>query len=72
MSLKSAPYYWVECDDCGLSAEEGGDYAAWALEAVARDNAYNADFCELEVPGEALQHFCYDCAEKRGYLEEDQ
>jgi len=29
VSLKSAPYYWVECDRCGVSAEDGGDFTAW-------------------------------------------
>lgn len=32
MSVKSAPYYWLECDepDCGNISTEGSDYTAWS------------------------------------------
>lgn len=77
MSLKSAPYYWVECDGCGLSAEEGTDHAAWQQEWVAYQNAEDADFRAVPQFGgqEGLTlpdlHYCLDCAEKRGLNEEE-
>ena len=46
MSLKSAPYYWIECDHpgCGARSTEGGDYAAWADHGAAYDEAVNEDW----------------------------
>jgi len=43
MTIKSAPYFWYECDweDCGLSASEGGDYSAWSEEDGAMVEAEN-------------------------------
>ena len=35
MSLRSAPYWWYECDRCGVSAQDGSDYSAWQEKAAA-------------------------------------
>lgn len=39
MAIKSAPYYWLECDGCGEHAEYG-DYTAMSDEVGAVDAAY--------------------------------
>jgi hypothetical protein len=70
MSLKSAPYYWVECDRCGIKASEGCDIEAWRQDWAAYDDASNADFKEVQQGSEATLHFCIDCAEKLGMLDE--
>jgi hypothetical protein len=35
--LRSAPYYWAECDCCAANLQEGDDFAAWAQDDVALD-----------------------------------
>ena len=42
MPVKSAPYYWIECDNCGERCDYG-DYAAWGEidQAVAATDAYD-------------------------------
>lgn len=57
MSIKSKPYYWVECDfpDCGVSAQEGSDYTAWGDVDTAEETARDADWWTSEG-GE--QHYC--------------
>lgn len=55
MSLKSAPYYWVECDFPGCGERpDYGDYAAWADSEFARDNL---DDWLLDVDGTG-QDYC--------------
>lgn len=57
MSLKSAPYYWVECDAPGCTERpEYGDYSAWADESSAREYPYDwvvdyngKDYCEAHT-----------------------
>jgi hypothetical protein len=46
MSIKSEPYYWVECDepDCGTKSTEGGEHSAWSEEDVAVQEAYDSDW----------------------------
>jgi hypothetical protein len=46
MSIKSAPYYWIECDqpDCGEKSTEGGDHSAWSDINGAEEDAYNSDW----------------------------
>lgn len=56
MSIQSAPYYWVACDVCGISAQEGSDYTAWK----------DRDTCEIEPEAsgwhiEGGNHVCEDC-----------
>lgn len=55
MTIKSAPYFWAECDRCGESAAQG-DYSAW------RD----PDSAEIEADGgdwycEGGNHVCDQC-----------
>lgn len=59
MSLKSKPYFWVECDwpGCGANAQEGSEYAAWGETSAARDSANDAGWWQSE--GEALD-YCED------------
>lgn len=55
MSIKSAPYYWVECDGCGARCEYG-DFSAMADPGAAVDGAYDD---EWSVQGE--RHHCPSC-----------
>jgi len=56
MSIKSAPYYWVECDGCAVSAAEGGDYSAWSDKASAEIEPEAMDWLKI-----AETHYCEDC-----------
>lgn len=38
MPIKSAPYYWLECDNCGGLADYD-DFSAWKDETSAIDQA---------------------------------
>lgn len=55
MSVKSEPYYWLECDepDCGAKSTEGGDYTAWSEVFEAEEEAYNSDWGRVEG-----KHYC--------------
>lgn len=37
MTVKSEPYYWIECDDpgCGVKSADLGDYSAWGDDSQA-------------------------------------
>jgi hypothetical protein len=48
MSLKSAPYYWLECDRCGDKSTEAGDFSAWAEPQGAHDEAGNSGWTEID------------------------
>lgn len=56
MSVKSEPYYWLECDgpECGRKSTEYGDHTAWAEEHMAEEEAENGDWA-LTDEG---KHFC--------------
>jgi hypothetical protein len=43
MSLKSAPYWWVDCDNCGERCDYG-DFAAWAEVDHAIDGAIESEW----------------------------
>lgn len=58
MSLKEAPYYWVVCDECGVSANAETDYAAWAEPGTAYDSAIDAEF-SLGIDG---KDYCWKCS----------
>ena len=53
--LKSDPYYWVECDNCGERCEYG-DFAAWSDFGMAIDGAINSDWTEKDG-----KHHCPSC-----------
>lgn len=57
MTIKSAPYYWVECDECNTRHEPGGgEYSALAKAADAIDEAETDDWT---TDGE--RHHCPTC-----------
>jgi hypothetical protein len=53
--IKSAPYYWVECDKCGARCEYG-DFSAMSDAGAAVDDAVSDDWT---ARGE--QHHCPSC-----------
>jgi hypothetical protein len=62
MSAKSRLYYSIECDfpGCGASAQEGGDYSAWADLDTAVDEAREADWISDERGDYCILHTVYD------------
>ena len=60
MTLKSAPYWWVECALCKTKASEGGDYSAWSDKDGAISEAEGQDFREVEPD----TWRCPDCGRK--------
>lgn len=56
MAIKSAPYYWVVCDVCGVSAQEGSEYSAWGDKGGAEEMVLDSDW---HVEGG--NHLCEDC-----------
>jgi hypothetical protein len=61
MSIKSKPFYWLECDEpgCGVKSTEGGEFDAWSDAHQAVDDADASDWL---ITGVA--HFCFDHAAK--------
>lgn len=55
MSLKSAPYYWLECDGCGEHCDYG-DFSAMANSGCAIDGALDD---EWTTDGE--KYHCPEC-----------
>lgn len=41
--IKSAPFYWCECDACGESQTHDGDISAWAQEDIAVQDVRDSD-----------------------------
>lgn len=67
MSLKSRPYYWVECDECESSAQEDSDYTAWSDQGDAIDFATDDGWLMFDKPlANGKQHFCQEC--QRPYI----
>jgi hypothetical protein len=56
MSVKSKPFYWLECDECAHSSQDDGDYSAWAHESTAIDEANDSGW--LIEDG---RHLCESC-----------
>ena len=48
MSIKSAPYYWMVCDGCGVSAQDGQEFTAWQDKAGAVASACDAGWLTTE------------------------
>ena len=46
MSVKSAPYYWLECDEpgCGAKSTESSEHTAWSDLDGAIGQAEGADW----------------------------
>lgn len=58
MSIKSAPYYWLECDGCGVRhAPGGGEYSAMADAAYVVDEAVDED----DWTTDGQRHHCPTC-----------
>lgn len=56
MSLKSEPYYWLECDGCGAKSTECGEYGAYSDPSGAQDDAEGNDWSERDG-----KDYCADC-----------
>ena len=62
MAIKSAPFYWVECDGCG-TRHKYDDHIAWVTKDQAVDIAHESDWLiggYGDAP-EALGHYCWEC-----------
>jgi hypothetical protein len=59
MPLKSAPYYWVECDKCGGRADYG-DYAAWMDASSAVEQLDDSGWLTINSEKGEL-YYCTDC-----------
>ncbi len=65
MSLKSAPFWWVICDDCGASAQESSDVSAWMRQDVAVDEALAQDWWIADRHDDDRgKDYCDDCVSK--------
>ena len=60
MSVKSAPYYWLECDGCKVKSTEDGDVSAWSDKGDALDQAVEYGEWVLD---DQDGHFCFSCQE---------
>lgn len=60
MTLKSGPYFWVECDweDCAANAQEDGEYAAWSEASAAVDDADSAGWLIVRSPDATERYYC--------------
>lgn len=56
MSVKSEPYFWVTCDLCGVSAQEGSEHSAWVDSEQAEEEA---EYSDWHVEGS--NHLCPAC-----------
>jgi protein-arginine kinase activator protein McsA len=56
MTIKSAPYYWVQCDGCKKTATYMDEYSAWSRESEAIDHAI-----EDEWTTDGEKHHCSEC-----------
>jgi hypothetical protein len=60
MSAIEVIYFQVICDGCGADAHEGGEFSAYADDALAREDAGNSvDY--LTDLGEQRLDFCRKC-----------
>lgn len=54
--IKSAHYYWIQCDNCGETCPQHGDeFSAWADEDQAIDVALASDWLMED------EHLCPGC-----------
>ena len=57
MSVKTAPYYWVECDGCGEACPHGGgEYTAMDDRGDAIEDALSYDWTT-----DGQRHHCTEC-----------
>lgn len=57
MSIKTVPMYRVVCDGCGTSAQDEGDYFAWADADQAESEAESSEW----LVGDNGRHWCTGC-----------
>jgi len=69
MSVKSAPYYWLECDAfaCRRTSTEGCEFTAWQTPEQARDTADESEWrivagYFLVVGAVPERHYCHEHA----------
>lgn len=55
MTIKSAPYYWVECNNCGTRCEYD-EFSAWADPGYAVQGAVDGDWTQ-----QGDRHHCPAC-----------
>jgi hypothetical protein len=55
VSVKEAPYYWIECDNCGERADYD-EFSAMDTPDAAIDRAINSEWTE-----QGGRHHCPDC-----------
>ncbi len=58
MGIKSAPYYWVECDGCGESSQLDSDYSAFGSKDEAIEQA--TDYAEWLDTTDG-KYWCQSC-----------
>lgn len=60
MTIKSAPYYWLECDSegCAMKTSDLGEYTAYADEGYAEEEAAAHDWITRDD-----KHYCDKHAE---------
>lgn len=60
MTLKQAPYYWLECDGCGDLSTEHSEFTAWQDFGYAIDSALDWDW-QVYTFNDKDVHLCPDC-----------
>ena len=62
MSVKSKPYYWLECEKCGCTSATG-DYTAWGSVTDALTEAIECGWHLAEETAATgnIGHYCADC-----------
>lgn len=57
MTYTSSPFWWVVCDapDCGAKSTEDSEYAAWAEQSGAWEDAYDNSWVHDEHDA---KHYC--------------
>lgn len=60
MTLKQAPYYWLECDGCGDMSTEHTEFSAWQDFGYAIDSALDCDWNVYTFNNNDV-HLCPGC-----------
>ena len=74
MTMQSAPYYWLTCDQEGCTARstDDGEYAAWADHGAARDEAVESGWVAIDGPGGGELYYCETHSKGRACTECDE
>lgn len=57
MTFRSARFWWLQCNVCGLQSSEDGDYMAWPSQRAALEAL---DGAWTDVEG---KHYCAACSD---------